>query len=182
MIHPYIDCMIRLSEQDIQADDIVSIRCPTGEGLVHRLWEPLAAKHTPPSGYAGKFSMPFCMAVGFFERDAGLEQFTDAKVKDPRILELASKISYEIDPDNEYPRNYSGHIRVRLKDGKEIALDQPHMRGGVHQPLDLDAIIAKYRANVVYGGWQAERGEELLQYLQNISHADNLDGLAKFKG
>ena len=182
MIHPYIDCMIRLSEQSIQAEDIDSIRCPTGEGLVHRLWEPLAAKHAPPSGYAGKFSMPFCMAVGFFERDAGLEQFTDEKVRDPRILDLASKISYEIDPENEYPRNYTGHIRVRLKNGKELALDQPHMRGGVHQPLDLDAIIAKFRANVVYGGWKLERGEELLQYLQKLPHADNLDGLAKFKG
>jgi hypothetical protein len=40
-----------------------------------------------------------------------------------------------IDPDNEYPRNYSGHIRVETVDGRQIALDQPHMRGGVREPL-----------------------------------------------
>ncbi len=77
MIHPYIDCMIRLAERGVDADEIADIECETGEGLVDRLWEPLAAKHRPPSGYAAKFSMPFGMAVGFFDRAAGLEQFTD---------------------------------------------------------------------------------------------------------
>src|SRR3546814_8166356 len=62
MIHPYIDCTIRPAQQGIRGEDIVSIVCETGEGLVHRLWEPLAANREPPSGYAAKSSMPFCMA------------------------------------------------------------------------------------------------------------------------
>ena len=105
MIHPYIDCMIRLSKKGVDPEEIVDIECETGEGLVHRLWEPLADKQKPPSGYAAKFSMPWCMAIGFFEHDAGLEQFADEKVSDPKVLNLASKIRYVIDPDNEYPRN-----------------------------------------------------------------------------
>lgn len=182
MIHPYIDCMVRLAQQGIQADDIESIKCPTGEGLVHRLWEPLAAKHAPPSGYAAKFSMPYCMAVGFFERDAGLEQFTDAKAKDPKILELARKISYQIDPDNEYPKNYSGHIRVLLKNGERLSLDQPHMRGGMRDPLSLAEIIKKFEANVVYGGWTQQQGQQLLSYLEGIADEKNLGGMQAFRG
>lgn len=182
MIHPYIDCMIRLAEQNIQADDIESIVCPTGEGLVHRLWEPLAVKHAPPSGYAAKFSMPYCMAVGFFEKDAGLEQFTDAKAQNPKILQLARKISYKIDPNNEYPRNYSGHLRVLLKNGRQISVDQPHMRGGVREPLSLNDIINKFAANVSYGGWSAQRGQTLLTYLQDLPDARNMGGLMKFRG
>ena len=182
MIHPYIDCMIRLAKQGIKADDIERILCPTGEGLVHRLWEPLAAKHRPPSGYAAKFSMPYCMAVGFFEGDAGLDQFTDEKAGDERILSLAGKISYEIDPENEYPRNYSGHIRVTLRDGSTISLDQPHMRGGKHEPLTLDELIAKYRANIAYGGWPAERGDALLTYLRGLATHRDMSGLADFGG
>src|SRR3546814_17367660 len=46
MIHPYIDCTIRLAQQGIRSDDLVSVVCETGEGLVHRLWEPLAAKQS----------------------------------------------------------------------------------------------------------------------------------------
>jgi 2-methylcitrate dehydratase PrpD len=180
MIHPYIDCMIRLARQGVQADDIADILCPTGEGLVHRLWEPLAGKHEPPSGYAAKFSMPYCMAVGFFEGDAGLDQFTDAKARDPRILSLARRIRYEIDPANEYPRNYSGHIRVTLRDGNTIAIDQPHMRGGQREPLTLAEIEAKYRANVAYGGWPAARGEALLASLRALPQAPDMAGFAAF--
>ena len=180
MIHPYIDCMIRLAKQGIKADEIADILCPTGEGIVHRLWEPLAGKHAPPSGYAAKFSMPYCMAVGFFDGDAGLDQFTDAKARDPEILALARRIRYEIDPANEYPRNYSGHIRVALRDGRKIVLDQPHMRGGQREPLTPPEIEAKFRANIVYGGWPADRGEALLGYLRGLPDVRDMSGLAAF--
>jgi len=181
MIHPYIDCMIRLARDGVDSDAIESIVCPTGEGLVHRLWEPLAAKHRPSSGYAAKFSMPLCMAIGFFDGDAGLEQFTDHKAHDPRVLALASKISYQIDPQNEYPRNYSGHIRVKLKGGRTIAMDQPHMRGGMHEPLTRDEIDAKFRANVVYGGWSPALGEDLLSFCNGLAGHRDLSGMSAFR-
>jgi 2-methylcitrate dehydratase PrpD len=181
MIHPYIDCMIRLAREGVDAGDIDNIVCETGEGLVDRLWEPLADKHDPPSGYAGKFSMPFCMAVGFYDGDAGLEQFTDTRARDPQVLELCRKISYVIDPDNEYPDNYSGHIKVTFKDGHVTELRQPHMRGGRREPLTREELVAKFRANIAYGGWPAELGEELLDFCLTIESAPDLSGLANFR-
>ncbi|MGF1627891.1 MAG: MmgE/PrpD family protein [Kiloniellaceae bacterium] len=181
MIHPYIDCTIRLAGQGVRGEDIDSIVCETGEGLVHRLWEPLAAKHEPPSGYAAKFSMPFCMAVGFYEGDAGLAQFTDAKAKDPRILALARKISYVIDPDNEYPRNYSGHIQVTLRNGEVLELRQPHMRGGMHEPLSDREIVDKFFSNASHGGWPRQRAEALLTFCQGLAGLADLSGLSEFR-
>ena len=180
MIHPYIDCMIRMAQAGVDPDRIRAIVCPTGEGLVHRLWEPLAGKHAPPSGYAAKFSMPFCMAVAFFEGDAGLAQFSDEKARDPRILRLARKISYVIDPDNEYPRNYSGHLRVELDDGGRLAFDQPHMRGGVREPLTAAEIRAKFRANCAHGGWSDRRAEDLDAWIAALPHHADMSGLAAF--
>lgn len=180
MIHPYIDCMIELAEQGVSADDIKAIRCPTGEGLVHRLWEPLSGKQKPPSGYAAKFSMPYCMAVGFYDRDAGLGQFTDQRVSDPKLLELAAKIDYEIDPDNAYPRNYSGHIRVTLKNGEAIAIDRPWMRGGQHEPLSAAELRQKFNANIEYGGWNSARGDALFDYLQALPTHPNLTEFKQF--
>lgn len=181
MIHPYIDCTIRLAQQGVRADDIAAIVCETGQGLVHRLWEPLASKHQPPSGYAAKFSMPYCMAVGFFEGDAGLSQFTDEKARDPRILALARKISYVIDPDNEYPRNYSGHIRATLTNGEVVELRQPHMRGGRHEPLSDEEIITKFHANAAHGGWPRERAERLLAFCRDLPGQPDLAGLSYFR-
>ncbi|MEM7045490.1 MAG: MmgE/PrpD family protein, partial [Pseudomonadota bacterium] len=181
MIHPYIDCARHLGRDGINADDIESILCDTGEGLVHRLWEPLAAKHCPPSGYAAKFSMPFCMALGFYEDDAGLAQFDDAKVSEPHLLDLARKISYRIDPDNEYPRNYSGHLRVTLTSGEVLTYDQPHMRGGMHEPLDHDEIVRKFFSNAAYGGWSEGEANALLDFCETLPDATDLSGLAHFR-
>ena len=180
MIHPYIDCMIRLAAMGLRAEEIRAITCPTGEGLVHRLWEPLAAKHRPPSGYAAKFSMPFCMAVGFFDGDAGLAQFTDARAADPVVLSLASKITYVIDPANAYPRNYSGHIRVETTDGRQIALDQPHLRGGVHEPLTADEIRAKALANCRHGGWSDAQAHRLIDWAATLATQPDMTGLSAF--
>jgi 2-methylcitrate dehydratase PrpD len=182
MIHPYIDCMIELGREGVDARRIGSIVCETGEGLVHRLWEPLGDKHRPPSGYAAKFSMPFCMAVGFFDGDAGLAQFTDARACDETVLELARKISYVIDPQNEYPANYTGHVRLEMTDGTVIERRRPHMRGGAREPLSRDEIVAKFRANVAHGGWQSARGEALLEFCETLAEARDLSGLARFRG
>lgn len=179
MIHPFIDCMLRLRATDVRAEDIVSIVSETGEGLVDRLWEPLAAKHRPPSGYAAKFSMPFCMAVAFFDGDAGLQQFTDERAADPRVLDLAGRIRYVIDPANEYPRNYTGHIRVSLKDGSVVELRQPHFRGGVREPLTRDELIAKFKGNIAYGGTSAEYGNSLLDFCLNLHQLDEVSRLTE---
>ena len=180
MIHPYIDCMIELAERGVSAEDIERILCPTGEGLVHRLWEPLGNKQQPPSGYAAKFSMPYCMAVGFYDGDAGLSQFTDERATDPKLIDLASKINYEIDPNNEYPRNYSGHIRVQLKNGESIAIDRPWMRGGKNEPLSSTELRQKYNANIQYGGWDAPLGDALFDYLQVLPNHSDLSKLSQF--
>ena len=73
MTHPYIDCARRLAAKGIKADDIKEMVCEVGEGTVHRLWEPLAAKQTPKNGYAGKFSTPYCIAAGFIRGNVGLK-------------------------------------------------------------------------------------------------------------
>ena len=178
MIHPYVDCMRRLAASGLRARDIRRITCPTAEGLVHRLWEPLAVKHRPPSGYAAKFSMPYCMAVGFLDGDAGLSQFSDTRASDPEVLDLAAKISYEIDPANEYPRNYTGHIRVETTDGLRIAIDQPHMRGGVREPLTAEDIRAKAVANCRHGGWSDLQAEAMLDWVSSLPGQPDLSGFA----
>ena len=169
MTQPYIDCAIQLANEGLRAEDIVSMECEVGEGTVHRLWEPLAAKRAVPNGYAGKFSTPYCIAAGFLDRAAGFAQFTDERATDPALRALAAKVSYLIDPGNEYPRNFSGHIRAVLNDGTVREARKPHMRGGAREPLPLAEIASKFRANARFGGWSGERTEELAAALDRVA-------------
>jgi 2-methylcitrate dehydratase PrpD len=163
MTQPYVDCARRLATQ-LRAEDIVEAVCEAAEGTLHRLWEPLAAKQQPPNAYAAKFSQPYCIAAGFVLGHAGLEAFTEERVRDPRLRALAAKVRYEIDPDNPYPDEFTGHVRVRLGDGRVLEERQPHMRGGAKEPLSRAEIEDKFRLNCAYGGWPAERAEAFLAY------------------
>jgi len=144
------------------------VLCETAEGYVHRLWEPLASKHRPPNDYAAKFSTPFNIAVAFVIGGAGFEAFTEKTVRDPRILALASKVRYVVDPNNPYPKAYTGHIRMTLKDGRVLEERQPHIRGGVHEPLAPEDIERKFLGNALHGGWSTERATEVLRALRGF--------------
>lgn len=181
MTQPFVDCAIGLRDEGIRADDIAEIVCEVAEGTVHRLWEPLAVKHRPPTPYAAKFSTPFCMAVGFFDRRAGFAQFTEARIADRAVLALASKIRYSINPLDEYPRNFTGHLRATLKDGGSREIRRPHMRGGVHAPLSQAELEAKFMDNVVYGGWPREKGERFQQLLRGLFSQSNLAAVTEFR-
>jgi 2-methylcitrate dehydratase PrpD len=168
MTHPYIDCARRLAARGIKADEISEMVCEVGEGTVHRLWEPIAAKRRPPNGYAGKFSTPYCIAAGLVRGNVGLGDFADDAVKDEGVLAAASKVRYEIDPSNPYPDNYTGHIRATLRDGSVVEERQPHMRGGAHEPLTRADIEAKFLLNARHGGWSDERTGAALELVGKL--------------
>jgi 2-methylcitrate dehydratase PrpD len=178
MTQPFVDCAIALARQGIRADDIARLDCEVGEGTVHRLWEPLPQKQSPPNAYAAKFSTPYCVAVGFLDGGAGLGQFSEERVADPAVRELAAKVSYVINPDDEYPRNFSGHIRATLTDGSVREVRQPHMRGGAHEPLSSDGIAQKFRDNARFGGWMPERTALVETALGQIAAGGNVDLVA----
>jgi 2-methylcitrate dehydratase PrpD len=163
MIHPYIDCARRLAARGIKADTITDMMCDVGEGTVHRLWEPLAAKQRPSNGYGAKFSTPYCVAAALVRGNIGLEDFTDAAVRDGAVLPLAAKVRYRIDPANPYPNAFTGHIRATLSDGSVIEERQPHMRGGVHEPLTRADLEEKFVLNAQHGGWDKQQTEAALQ-------------------
>ncbi len=164
MIHPYVDCARRLVRQGVKPGEIVQVLCLTAEGIVHRLWEPLAAKRRPPNAYAAKFSMPFCLAHALLHGHLGLEAFTEESAHDPVTLALAAMVRYEVDPDNPYPEEFTGHVRVKLRDGRVLEERQGHLRGGRREPLTRADIEEKFRGNCAYGGWDQARTEAWLAF------------------
>jgi 2-methylcitrate dehydratase PrpD len=171
MAHPYIDCARKLVAAGLRPDAIVAIECKTAEGIVHRLWEPLAAKRNPPNGYAAKFSIPYAIAVAMLRGDAGMNEYEESVVHDPAVRALAEKIRYVVDPSNPYPRQFTGHLRVTLSNGEMREESQDHFRGGREEPLTLAALEAKFVANCRYGGWSADRAAKALAALETLRAA-----------
>src|SRR5437763_8748889 len=175
MAHPYIDFARRLVAEGLAPEDVTAIEGETAEGIVHRLWEPLAAKQNPPNGYAAKFSIPYAIAVGMLRGDAGLGDYEEAIVHDPAVRALAGKVRYIVDPDNPYPRQFTGHLRVTLRNGDVREASQGHFRGGREAPMSAELLEAKFMANCNYGGWSADRARSALAVLRQLRTSPRVD-------
>lgn len=165
MAQPYIDCARRLHASGVAPEDVTEIVCEVAEGTVHRLWEPLGDKQRPPNGYAAKFAVPYLLAAGFVHGGVGLGAFTESAIRDPRVLALASRVKYVIDPQNPYPNNFTGHIRATLRDGGVIEERQPYLRGGAQEPLTRQDVIDKFRLNAAHGGWTEAQSSAALKLM-----------------
>src|SRR4051795_9313959 len=174
MAQPYIDCARRLAARGVRADDIRELVCEVAEGTVHRLWEPLADKQRPRNGYAAKFAVPYLLATGFVHGGVGLGAFTERAISDPRVLALAAKVKFVIDLDNPYPNNYTGHLRVTMKDGSVIEERQPYLRGGAQEPLSRQDVTDKFLVNAQHGGWSKAQSDGALKLMAGL-YRDKID-------
>ena len=180
MAQPFIDCALQLRSKVPDLDAIESIVAKVGEGTVHRLWEPHAEKIRPSTPYGAKFSVPYCVAVALHDGDAGLGQFTEARIADAAVLAQAAKVTYEIDPENEYPKNYSGELLVTLKDGAQLTAQQPCLRGGRGAPLDEAELWQKFTSNTRFGGWDDTQAEALADFARQAFGGSDVGGLSEF--
>ena len=167
MAQPFVDCAIKIRKKIKNLDEISSITAKVGEGTVHRLWEPLKEKRQPSTPYSAKFSVPYCVAVGFIRGDAGLNEFNEKSINDKEILSLASKVNYEIDPKNEYPKNYTGTLICKTSEN-EFNEHQPCFRGGIREPLTKDDIDKKYNANLNYSKISEENKKNLNNFIETL--------------
>jgi 2-methylcitrate dehydratase PrpD len=180
MAHPYIDCAKKIAARGVKAADIREMVCEVAEGTVHRLWEPLADKQRPKNGYMAKFSTPYLLATGFVRGNVGFEHFTEDAVRDEAVLALSSKVKFVIDPDNPYPREFTGHIRATLNDGSVIEERQGHFRGGAREPLTRQDVAGKFMLNARHGGWDEGRAAAVLARLAKLY--DGKVDLSKLRG
>jgi len=175
--HPYMDCAARLRDTHaIVPDAIAEIRCRTAAGPVPRLWEPLAAKHRPANGYAAKFSLPYLLATVLVRGTAGLADFTDEAVRDERVLAIAGRVGYDLDPTIDYPRQFVGHVRVRLTDGRVLEERQDHPRGGPDFPVAPRDLEVKFHGNAALA-LSADAVERVVQDVGRLTTLDHLGPL-----
>jgi hypothetical protein len=97
------------------------------------------------------------------------------------VLDLTARIRYRINPDDEYPRNFTGHLRARLTDGSEREFRQPYLRGGERAPLSAAELEMKFRNNARHGGWSPALADRFLGLTRDLFSLSGLDALTEFR-
>jgi len=167
--HPAIDAAIALrAHPRFEADAVQDI-----EALVHPLVPELMGRPEPCAGLEGKFSVQHCIAVGLIDGAAYPDQFSDAKVNDPRVAALRAKVRLTV--QKSMPED-ACVLRLTLEDGSALEKRIEHATGSPQNPLSDDRLADKFLtlASPVLGGAEAR---SLLDRLWRLDEAASIAGL-----
>ena len=152
--------------------DEIEIRLPADTMPI--VAEPQDAKRNATTEYEAKFSAHYvvgtCLAKGAF----GLADLTPDALADPQAKGLIAKASCVIDEDSAFPTFFSGGVRIRLSDGREIDRHVRVNSGAGERMMDVAAVSAKFHANAdpVLGAAQSNRLRDAVLGLESHSAAD----------
>ena len=178
MTHPYIDCARRLAEpHQGRRRGRDGVRGRRG----HRAPAVGAARGEAASEerLCRKILLALLHRRGLRARQCRLERFFRRRGRAiRRWSRWRRKVRYQIDPQNPYPKNFTGHIRATLRDGTVVEERQPYMRGGAQEPLTRADIEDKFLLNAKHGGWSDARAAAALKLCTTLFDGPvNLEGL-----
>ncbi|MEX2450584.1 MAG: MmgE/PrpD family protein [Rhodospirillales bacterium] len=102
----------------------------------------------PPSSKLNAIlSLPYSLAVAFFDKELTLRQFEENRVTDSRVHALARKLAVHEDAEmtKVFPVHRGARLEVVLKDGTRHVLGIDDPRGSIQNPLPFEDVIAKFR-------------------------------------
>jgi 2-methylcitrate dehydratase PrpD len=98
-----------------------------------------------------RLCFPYCGAVALMTGAVALDDFSEEKLADPEIAELARRISVEDDGSTDPAAFTPQRARARLKDGRILSVEIKALLGSPAEPLPRDAQRAKFHACLSFG-------------------------------
>jgi 2-methylcitrate dehydratase PrpD len=147
-VHASVDATRQLlDEAAIAIGDIEEIVALTTEAGVPMVLEPLASKHEPRSEYEAKFSLPYSVASMLLRGVVDVSTYTDDAIRDASVIELASRVRYEVKDYETFPQAFPGGVRIVMSDGTIRERELAYQRGGPDNPMSAEDVVAKFRTN-----------------------------------
>jgi 2-methylcitrate dehydratase PrpD len=172
--HPYMDCALDLRKRHgLRPADIEWIECRVPSAAVPILCEPADDKARPASSYAARFSLPYAVAVVLVVGHAGIDEFSEERIRDPEVLSLTLRCRYVVDDTLPFPAAFPGHVRVRMRDGRELEASADASRGSRERPLTVDELYGKFERNVARTSL-GPRAEQIWRSGLGLSDADDI--------
>ena len=102
--------------------------------------------YAPSSALNAQMSLRYVVAAALVDGQVLPAQFSEAKMTDPALIALASRLQLVPDPelDKLYPKDFAGWVAAE-RAGKWDRVDILNPTGSVHVPIDAKGIAAKFR-------------------------------------
>jgi 2-methylcitrate dehydratase PrpD len=137
VIHPVLDCVLDW-RRDHPAAEVARVVVRGNPLLSVRADRPNIS-----TGREAQVSVQHAVAAALVKGQAGLDQFSDACVRDPEVLKLRTKV--EVVRDERFS-TVAAAVEITTSDGQIFKLEQPAARGSDANPLSDSDLEQKLRA------------------------------------
>jgi len=135
------------NQHSLAVEQIRRVRVLVPQEVVKTVCEPVTNKRNPANAYDAQFSIPYIVATALLKGRFTLAELEDGPLKDRAVLNLASRVDYEIDQASTFPRHYTGEVIIETEDGRTLRHREAVNRGCADRPLSNDAVVAKFFDN-----------------------------------
>jgi len=170
--HSAIDGVLKIvNAKDVRYEDLEEIECATDRSAFKVLIHP-----NPRSELEAKFSMPFCLAIAFLEKDVFINHFSPAKTSDPVVVNVMKKVSHI--PDDEidakgYENRLTAKVKLRLVNGIEFHEMVGEPEGDPRNPLPYEEIVQKF-CRCAEGIIKERKTGAIIESISNLDYRENI--------
>lgn len=106
-----------MRRQDIVPADVKAVRITT-----YRVAVDLTGQLKHETEESAKFSLPYCTAIALLHKRVTLAEFTQDKLADPAVVDLAGKIEVSEDPEatNVFPKERRATVTIEMINGRTV--------------------------------------------------------------
>jgi len=188
-LHQVIDGVLDMVKQNqLMPGDIKEVRVRTFKVGIDTLMKPEERRYRPKTIVDAQFSIPFVVGAAVVRRRISLSEFTEESIRDPEILEIASRVKGEEDPEytKGYPAKFPTSIEVELESGAslkcyvDIPSGDPEKREYVENPLRFNEEIVKKFLLLISGIPSfSRRGRMIVRSIQGLDEAGDVSKLMR---
>ncbi len=177
--HPTIDLLreLRLSE-GFGADDVTEIAITVSSAtLAHVGWP-----YEPDSVTTAQMNLPYIAAVVLTDGEAFVDQFSEERIRDPKLVAFAQKVKVSADPEIDAQGSSHRHatrVHLVLRDGRVIEGERLSAKGSAALPMTSDEVHEKFRGLVshVFGDEAVHHLESTIGRVETLQSTNELAAL-----
>ena len=187
--HQLIEATLNLTQKEkIDPENIKDITVTVCQTLHRTLCTPEERRRRPVTVVDAQFSIPYVVGAALVKHRVLPTEFTEESIKDPKVLEVASKVKGIPSPEYEkaYPDKLCTDLIINMKDGKKYTAYAEIPKGEPSDPryagkpeLFNQDIEDKFRSLLSVLPVYKERTDKIVAEVKNLDKADNILKLTK---
>lgn len=180
--HSYVQAALEIQKEcHLVAEDVSEIRVIVNS-VNKMLCEPVPVKKHPRSAIDAKFSIPFVVATALIRGRVTLDDFFPPALADAQVLDLASKVSYELDPQLDMKHTLQGFVEIKTRRDGILAkrVDAPY--GHPRNPIADKDLAAKFMdcTQHAFRPYSAHGMASLVGWIQHLEHSQDVSELGTY--